>query len=75
MRRSCGSGRGQLFELVDDLLEGLEDLVELDHAGLSSGGKAEGQTMRVRLVGLAGWGSMPLLSLSGLALPTIELRI
>lgn len=31
--------------------------------------------MRVRLVGLAGWGSMPLLSLSGLALPTIDLRI
>ena len=51
---------GQLFELVDGLLEGLEDLVELNHAGLSSGGKTERRTMRVRLVGLAGWDTMPL---------------
>ena len=27
-------GGGQLFKLVDGLREGLEDLVELDHAGL-----------------------------------------
>lgn len=33
--------RGQLFELVDGLGEGLEDLVELDHVGLSSEGKTE----------------------------------
>ncbi|WP_312921119.1 hypothetical protein [Stutzerimonas nitrititolerans] len=45
---------GQLFELVDGLGEGLEDLIDLDHAGLSSRGKTEGRTMRVWLVGLAG---------------------
>lgn len=45
---------GQLFELVDSLLEGLEDLVEPDHVGLSPGGKTERRTMRLRLVGASG---------------------
>ena len=31
--------------------------------------------MRIRLVGIAGWGAMPLQPGYGLALPTIELRI
>ncbi|MDH0444858.1 hypothetical protein [Stutzerimonas stutzeri] len=34
-------GGGQLFELVDGLCEGLEDLVELDYVSLSSRGKTE----------------------------------
>ncbi|AHC85790.1 hypothetical protein X970_17255 [Pseudomonas monteilii SB3101] len=38
----------------------LRILLELGHAGLSSGGKAERRTMRVRLVGLVGWGAMSL---------------
>ena len=46
-------GGGQLFELVDGLREGLEDLVELDHVGLSWGDNSERRTMCVRLAGLA----------------------